>query len=83
MGLLLLSTHSFKEIYCQIKQAQYTPVLAQNKLLAISVLNLLSKDDIPVYRDMLSVDTAKLNLCTLHQPIQYNLGCSLIIGDLR
>jgi len=36
-------------------------VLAQNKLLAISVSSLLSKDDIPVYRDMLSILTPDIH----------------------
>ena len=37
------------------------PVLAQNRLLAMSVLNLLSKDDILVYQDMLSILTPDIN----------------------
>ena len=38
LGYLLLSAHSFKEMYyVEIKQAQYTPVSAQNKLLAIRI----------------------------------------------
>ena len=62
LGFLLYSAHNFKEIYfVKIKQAQYTPVLAQNKLLAMFVLNLLSKNGIPVYCDMLSVSTSDIS----------------------
>ena len=50
--------HNIKEIYFfKTKYAQNTFVVALNKLLAISVLNLSSKDCVPVYRDMLSILT--------------------------
>ena len=38
--ILLFGKHNFKEIYfVEIKSVQSTPVLSQNKLLAISLLN--------------------------------------------
>ena len=35
--------------------------MVQNKLLAMSVLNLLNKDDVLVYHDMLSILTPDIN----------------------
>ena len=59
---MLFGKHNFKEMYfVKTKQAQYTPVLCQNKLLAMSVSSLLIKDDIPVYHDMLSISTSHIN----------------------
>ena len=40
---------------------QYTGIFSNFQYLSISVSNLLSKDDVPVYRDMLSVLTPHIN----------------------
>ena len=44
-----------------MKEAQCASVLAQTKILVMPVFNLSIKDDIPVYRDMLSVSTLDIN----------------------
>ena len=50
-----------KEIYTLLKPHKLN-TLCKNKLLFMSVLSLLSKDDIPVYHDMLSISTPGINV---------------------